>query len=98
MFEDDMKWIATQQVMEHIDWEVLLQLRTLILELTIEKDYLQIFYITKVDDEMIQIEHVQEIPEYRQFHLFKYKGLRNRTEIFIIDDDESITIMLADEY
>ena len=64
-----------------------------------ELDYLQVFNIGNKDKEIV-IEHSQEVPKYKA----KY-GLNNdeiifqgNIKVFVIDDTEHSTMMLAEEY
>ena len=64
-------------------------------------DYLQVFELKeqRADDIFYQnIEHRQEVPEYKKTHKIIEKEMINAT-IFVIDDESSaVTMMLAMEY
>ena len=62
-------------------------------------DYLQIFNLTIIDEVLgiVEIEHTQEIPEYRNISI-KSKGVRINLKIYVIIESEYATMMLASEY
>ncbi|MBU1142087.1 MAG: DUF960 domain-containing protein [Firmicutes bacterium] len=63
-------------------------------------DYLQVFEF-KVKENHIEIEHRQEVPEYKMIHKIKkldqYKSL-DKIKIFVIDDIDHSTMLLSSEY
>jgi hypothetical protein len=65
-----------------------------------ELDYLQVFELTKEKEGDIsfqKIEHRQEVPEYNMtFRVFP-KEMVN-AKVFVIDDGQYSTMMLAEEY
>ncbi|KAB6699927.1 hypothetical protein GMA92_09625 [Turicibacter sanguinis] len=62
-----------------------------------EYDYLQVFELTVTADHMQQIEHRQEVPEYKQ--VYQINSLNPmKQKIFIIDEGEYATMLLAEEY
>jgi hypothetical protein len=65
-----------------------------------EVDYLQVFEF-KIEDTHIEIEHRQEEPEYKKIFKLKmreeYTHLSN-LKIFVIDDIDHSTMLLASEY
>lgn len=65
----------------------------------IKLDYLQIFEVEKVEG-VIKIEHRQEVPNYS--HTYVVSGtdvkITSKIKIFVIDDGENSTMMLAEEY
>ena len=63
-------------------------------------DYLQIFNLTIIDEVIgiVEIEHTQEIPEYRNISIIKSKGVRINLKIYVIIESEYATMMLASEY
>jgi hypothetical protein len=65
-----------------------------------EKDYLQVFTLERsvVNLEVQQkIIHTQEQPDYRYEYTIKSDNPIN-TKIFVIDDEDHSTMLLADEY
>ena len=67
-------------------------------ELDVPKDYLQVFELSAENGKQ-KIKHIQEEPEYKREYLLKltdtpfYIG-----KIFVIDDGEHSTMLLASEY
>lgn len=65
-----------------------------------ELDYLQVFEITgEFGDELshLNIEHRQEVPEYNKTYVVTSEEPIN-AKIFVIDDGEYTTMLLAEEY
>jgi hypothetical protein len=65
-----------------------------------ELDYLQVFEITsEICNELshLNIEHRQEVPEYKKTYIVPCDEPIN-AKIFVIDDGEYITMLLAEEY
>ena len=63
-------------------------------------DYLQVFNICKKGYRIL-LEHTQEVPEYKKLYEIKNMGdieLDERLKLFIIDDVEHSTMLLAQEY
>ena len=66
-------------------------------KITGEYDYLQVFELTVTADHMQQIEHRQEVPEYKQ--VYQINSVHPiEQKIFIIDEGEYATMLLAEEY
>lgn len=64
------------------------------------KDYLQVFRLSNVDGKQ-KIVHSQEIPEYEKEHTFDASYIEAETvetKIYIIDDGDHTTMLLAEEY
>lgn len=61
-----------------------------------EKDYLQVFEVTCVMGKTV-VTHTQEQPEYRKVFTFSL-DLHFVGKIYIIDDGDHSTMMLAEEY
>ena len=63
-------------------------------------DYLQIFNLTIIDEVLgiVEIEHTQEVPEYRNISIIKSKGVRINLKVYVIIESEYATMMLASEY
>ena len=61
-----------------------------------ERDYLQIFRLS-CDGDRQRIEHTQEQPEYK--HIVTIPGEQPvDARVYIIEDPDHITMLLADEY
>jgi hypothetical protein len=63
-------------------------------------DYLQVFEIS-IKENYIELEHRQEVPSYQKIH--KLKRLKDddaldQVKIFVIDDIDHSTMLLAIEY
>ncbi len=68
----------------------------MVADIPIEKDYLQIFRLS--DENGIQtIVHEQEQPAYRNSLSFEWSEPINQ-KIYVIDDDDHCTMLLAEEY
>ncbi|WP_394899938.1 DUF960 family protein [Clostridium butyricum] len=65
----------------------------------IKLDYLQVFEIEKIN-EIIKIEHRQEVPNYSQSYMLNGMDIEinSKIKIFVLDDGENSTMMLAEEY
>lgn len=64
-------------------------------------DYLQVFNICKIDNKII-IEHSQEIPEYKKMYeisnMEDVEFQEDRIKLFVIDNINYSTMLLAQEY
>lgn len=60
------------------------------------RDWLQIFRISPEKDHLM-ILHEQEVPEYREAHQMKGVPLFS-AKIYLIDDGDHETMLLAEEY
>jgi len=61
-----------------------------------QRDWLQIFQITPEEDHL-KILHEQEVPEYKRVH--RICGVPSfSAKVYIIEDDDHVTMLLADEY
>ncbi len=60
------------------------------------KDYLQVFTLSSENGEQ-KIVHEQEQPDYRKEYVFSGDCLVN-AKIFVIDDGDHSTMLLAEEY
>lgn len=63
-------------------------------------DYLQVFNIKIVDEtnDIVEIEHTQEVPEYKNISVIKTKGIKSNLKVFVILETEYATMLLASEY
>lgn len=98
MFSKENRYV-TRRVNEKVDLLLQLLLWNLIDKLNIEKDYLQVFKLNKVGD-IINIEHSQEIPEYKSYIKVSSKELcfEGEAKLYAIDCIEYSTLLLAEEY
>ncbi len=61
-----------------------------------QKDYLQVFTLSTENGEQ-KIIHEQEQPDYRKEYVFSTDRLVN-AKIFVIDDGDHSTMLMAEEY
>lgn len=65
-------------------------------------DYLQVFNISIINESLciVQIEHIQEIPEYKNTLIIKSNGIRENLKVYVILEHESgyATMLLSSEY
>ena len=90
------KRFLTAGVKENVSLPLQLLMWQLIDELDGEKDYLQVFKCSGYDGKQ-KIEHVQEEPEYYKEYQY-FTDTLFVGKIFVIDDGEHSTMMLAEEY
>ena len=60
-------------------------------------DYLQVFELKQLDEQTQQVEHRQEVPEYKQIYYLKSTNPIDQ-KIFIIEEGEYVAMLLAEEY
>ena len=92
----DNKRYITRGVSSEVPIELQMSLWFLIEDLPIEKDYLQVFKCSGENGKQ-KIEHIQEEPEYKKEYLLE-AGTLFIGKIFVIDDGDHSTMMLAEEY
>lgn len=86
----------TREVNQNIPLELQIFMWSCIDELTIEKDYLQVFNLTIVNG-IQRIEHKQEVPKYQNTYSVLVDNPVD-AKIFVIDDCDHSTMLLAEEY
>ena len=94
----DKKRYLTRGIQEQLSIPLQMTLWTMIENLTIEKDYLQIFEFTKISDMQIHILHSQEVPDFSSELLVNGNIPKEKLKIYVIDDGEYSTMLLAEEY
>lgn len=62
-----------------------------------EKDWLQVFELEPAESGQ-RIVHIQEKPLYRNEHVLRFGDVPLRAKLFVIDDGDHSTMLLADEY
>lgn len=67
---------------------------------SINVDYLQVFNISKKDNKIF-IQHTQEVPEYKK--LYEIRNVKDievedKLKLFVIDEVDHSTMLLAQEY
>ncbi len=96
MFENER--YVTRGVNAEIPAWIQMVLWVMIDALEIQKDWLQVFRLTSETD-TLKIIHVQEEPEYSQeVNLPLYGRSSVEAKIFVIDDGDHTTMLLAEEY
>lgn len=66
-----------------------------------QKDYLQVFKVSSrpvKKGHLIEVDHVQESPPYRAIHRFYSAIPTGIVRVFVIDEGERSTMLLANEY
>jgi hypothetical protein len=92
---------ANKYITRGISLEVPLPLQllmwTLIMDLPCERDYLQVFELS-VSQGKQKVIHKQECPEYQREYILLADEKCVTAKIFVIDDIEVCTMLLAEEY
>lgn len=88
----------TKGVKEQVSIPLQITLWSMIEKLEIEVDYLQIFEIEQLANSQLSITHKQEEPEYQSITILPGVIQSNKIKIYVIDDHEYATMLLADEY
>lgn len=101
MFNKEKRYIS-KGVNENLDIRLQIIIWNLIDELKelMEVDYLQIFRVSQINKSRIKITHEQEVPEYKAEYGIESKDfiLESDMKIYVIDDVEYSTMILAEEY
>jgi hypothetical protein len=87
---------VTKGIVAEIGPVTQLMLWLMIDEVSVEKDYLQVFDLSKEGD-MQKVIHTQEEPPYKRECLFRAEKVVD-AKIFVIDDMTYCTMLLAEEY
>lgn len=98
---DPKQVIITRGVQDNIKPEIITGMMDSIMEFknNIEVDYLQVFDMAvSQNGKTTYIEHSQEEPPFSKQLMFSNISNTFIGQIFIIDDGECITVMLAEEY
>jgi hypothetical protein len=96
MFEGD-KYL-TAGVDREIPIELQVFMWNCITNLSVEKDYLQVFELSSTETGLQKIIHRQEQPDYEKEYLIDMPFEAVETKIFVIDDGDHSTMLLAEEY
>jgi len=94
----DKKKYVTRGIDSTLGLHVQLMLWRMIDNLEGEKDYLQVFELTRIDDNTSKIVHRQEEPEYEKSHILHVGINEDAVKVFVIDDGNYSTMLLASEY
>lgn len=90
----------TRGIQEHISWELQSFMWNMIDDIKIQKDYFQVFKLESrnVEGKLYQhILHFQEEPEYSKEVVFQSENPVT-CKIYVIDDGDHSTMLLAEEY
>lgn len=86
----------TRGISENIPLELQIILWDMVLSMPVKKDYLQIFELS-TNANVLTIKHSQEVPPYKKtYQLITFEPIDEK--IYIIDDIEYSTMLLASEY
>lgn len=96
MFDKDR--YLTRGVSEETPLEIQILMWSMIGEIKIKKDYLQMFEIEPIKNSLLKKEHRQEVPKYKKEHAVANTRITSKLKIFVIDDGEYSTMMLGSEY
>ena len=102
MFKEDSRYV-TRGINLEVEIRLQLAIWSLIdrlkMQKDIEVDYLQVFKLEK-EDNFIKIEHSQEIPEYKNINMIEMEDIEldKSSKIFVIDNGDYSTMLLAEEY
>ena len=87
----------TRGVQNEIPFDLQMFMWYLINQLPEPKDYLQVFRLSVSDDGNQHIIHEQEVPEYRKEYDIQIDTPIN-AKVYVIDDSDHCTMLLAEEY
>ena len=96
MFDRDR--YLTIEVSNEIPLEIHILLWSMIDELNVKKDYLQVFEIDPIGINLLKIEHRQEVPKYKKEIIVRNRGIKSKIKLFVIDEGDYSTMMLSEEY
>lgn len=97
MFESSKKRYLTRGVNEAISFEIQLFLWEAVDNMPAPKDYLQVFNLS-VENGLQVIHHTSEQPEFDMTYILTTVNTDITEKIYIIDDGEQCTMLLAEEY
>ena len=92
----DGKKYVTRGVAETIPLDMQCFMWDLIDQMSVDKDYLQVFSLS-VEGGKQRLTHIQEMPEYKKSYVVN-GDTKISCKIFVIDDVEYSTMLLASEY
>lgn len=97
MFESSKKRYLTRGVNYTIPFEIQLFLWEAVDNMPAPKDYLQVFNLS-VENGLQVIHHTSEQPEFDMTYILTTVSNSVESKIYIIDDGEQCTMLLAEEY
>lgn len=86
----------TKGVQSEIPIELQIFMWECINRMPVEKDYLQVFRLSS-DGKLQEVIHSQEQPEYQRSYSFIFPTHIN-AKVYVIDDGDHSTMLLAEEY
>ncbi len=92
MFKKENRYM-TKEIAENLPVEIAILMWELIDNLTIEKDYLQIFEINPIGLGIVEIVHKQEVPEYEATIYIQNDLIKDKLKIYAIDSIVYSTMM-----
>jgi hypothetical protein len=103
MFKNKNNRYITRGVNEEVDIRLQLLMWSMIDNLNekgnVEVDYLQVFKLKK-EGAFIEFEHYQEVSEYKKVYTLALEDIElgRNLKVYVIDDMEYATMLLAEEY
>lgn len=97
MFEANKKRYLTRGVNDTIPFEIQLFLWEAVDNMPAPKDYLQVFNLS-IENGLQIIHHTSEQPEFDMTYILTTVSNSVESKIYIIDDGEQCTMLLAEEY
>lgn len=97
MFKKENRYM-TKEIAENLPVEIAILLWDLIDNLTVEKDYLQIFEINPIGLGVVEIVHKQEVLTYEASIYIQNDLIKDKFKIYVIDSIEHSTMMFSNEY
>lgn len=94
----DKQRYLTRGIQENLSIPLQIALWRMIERVDVELDYLQIFELSQVTDMHIHILHQQEVPPFSSELLVKGTIPEKKLKVFVIDDGDYSTMLLAEEY
>lgn len=97
MFEPEKKRYLTRGIDESIPLELQIFLWEAVDRMPEPKDYLQIFRLN-VENGLQIVKHTSEQPEFKMQYILAEVEKTITAKIYVIDDGENCTMLLAEEY
>lgn len=97
MFEKNQKRYLTRGVDSEIPLDIQSFLWEAIDKMPEPKDYLQVFKLT-VQNGLQNVQHSSEQPEFNMTYVLTSISKTVTAKIYVIDDEEHCTMLLAEEY
>ncbi len=97
MFEKNKPRYLTRGVDAEISLDIQVFMWNAVDEMTEPKDYLQVFRLTEQNGLQV-IHHTSEQPKHEMTYIMTAMTRAVTTKVYIIDDGENCTMLLAEEY